>query len=83
MQGTVFAEWLMHNYRDKIIKKIAPYDENNTQFYGFYNRNDKYYLDGSCGLESMISIAKEIGLEVKKNVSAKGQVLGFMINEVQ
>lgn len=63
MIGTVFGEWLQENYLVRIITRCKPSEEGG--FYGLHKYENKYYLDGACGLECMKAIAKEIGLEVK------------------
>ena len=79
MQGTVFGEWLMANHMEEIIEKVKPYDESNCN-YGFHFRNDKYYLDGACGLDSMIRIAEKIGLEIERLVDKKGHLKGLYVS---
>lgn len=73
MLGTVFAEWLWDNYKDKIIatcdtaKRTGP-----CSFDGYYGFSESqvtpghYYLEGACGFECMERIAKAIGLQIKK-----------------
>ena len=60
MVGTVFGEWLLDHCSDKIEKL------DQSQFYGLGHYNGKAYLDGACGLNSMIKIARAIGLGVRE-----------------
>lgn len=63
MLGTVFADWLMSNYRDKIIQLTSHQDG------GFYGLNrystGAWHLDGGCGLDCVKTIANAIGLDVQ------------------
>lgn len=63
MTGSVFGQWLTANYLEEIISKLKPHEEGGL--YGFHRYKDKYRLDGACGLDSMITIAKAIGLGVQ------------------
>lgn len=73
MQGTVFANWLWDNYRDRIIKTCRPIDYDQEDYreqyhnadYGFFTKGGKFWLDGGCGMSSITSIAKKIGLKVR------------------
>jgi len=60
MVGTVFGEWLLAHYSDKIEKL------DQGQFYGLECYNGQTYLDGACGLNCMIKIAKAIGLGIRE-----------------
>lgn len=82
MEGTVFGEWLWANHKDKIIEIITP---RINEFYGFkdgkeYCQPGKFWLDGSCGLDCMIKIAKAIGLSVERDY--RKSLKGFMIGEI-
>lgn len=63
MVGTVFAMWLMTNYREKIIQ-LQPHQDGG--FYGL-NRYESghWHLDGACGLDCIKTIANAIGLDVR------------------
>lgn len=78
MVGTVFAQWLWANYKDVVIEKIKDRKE---EFYGFREyTNGEYNIDGACGLDCMVKIAKEIGLKVSK-LYHKGDLTNFIIEE--
>jgi len=94
MLGTVFAKWLQENYLDTIISKLPPCvyekDENRfntckpSDYYGFFLFKDsgKYYLDGACGLDCIVKIARAIGLTVQTDYDRKKNItMGFIINE--
>lgn len=76
MVGTVFAYWLQQNHMKAIIDKLTPYERDNRgEYYGFFvdkTFSNKYYLDGGCGIDSIMRIAKAIGLEIKCLYSKKG-----------
>lgn len=79
MTGTVFANWLWENYSHKIISTIK---DNEKDYYGFkkYVREDKesYYIDGACGLDCMLRIAKAIGLEVQ-SIYGRRELTNFLV----
>lgn len=91
MTGTVFGEWLATNYMKRIKQAIKPtvYGDGTCvdgDMYGFFTREgtDKFWLDGGCGLESMIAIAEKIGLRVTRDYNIRANKLeGFMISEVK
>lgn len=75
MVGTVFASWLWANYKQLIINTIKPRSQ---EFYGFNEYSGACYIDGACGLDCMLAIAKEIGLKVHK-LYRKGELTNFII----
>ncbi len=91
MVGTVFGDWLEANYQNELqaIKARAHYlsDENGTvanprtdSLYGMrWTKDNRVTLDGACGIDSMMNIAKEIGLEVERDYIAKGRRRGETI----
>lgn len=83
MIGTVFAKWLWANYKDRIIELCNPYEcksPGEIEYYGFFNRGGSYYLDGACGVDCIIRIAKAIGLNVDRWYSKNCQKL-FIVKE--
>ena len=40
---------------------------------------DRVALDGACGLECMLDIAKQAGLSVQRQVDSKGHLIGFFV----
>lgn len=83
MQGTVFAEYLEKNHFDKIKAMVKPYNRHSQWRegeYGFEYYEGAYWLDGGCGIDSMINIARLAGLEVKQIRSGK-KFLGYMISQ--
>ncbi len=84
MIGTVFAKWLWANYKDEIIRCCAPYeckDADGIEYYGYFNRNGHQYLDGACGIDCIIRIAKSIGLSVERYYNKHTQKL-FIVKEL-
>lgn len=79
MVGTVFGQWLQHNYMEQ-LKTLAP-RKGNEGFYGLFEMPTGIRLDGACGLECMIKIAKAIGIEAKTIWKDKTGYVGIMINE--
>jgi hypothetical protein len=88
MTGTVFADWLTDVYQDRLraireqayyhyaLKPLEGYAQlipNDNGLYGMYAYDDgSVSVDGACGLNSVISIAKAIGLDVSCTY-ARGQ----------
>lgn len=72
MVGTVFGNWLEHNYQPELLKI------KDSAFYGMTYRADKNQitLDGACGIDSMLRIADAIGLDVQRDYIAKGRRRG-------
>lgn len=94
MVGTVFAEWLQDNCQADLLaiahkayytcsQKYLSYNDNPCQIklYGMTAYTHKEYvgLDGACGLECMLTIAKAIGLGVQRQVDNKGRLIGFFV----
>lgn len=82
MLGTVFANWLFANYKESIINACKPAtqtDKGYDGFYGFFHRNDNYYLDGACGFSCMELIAKAIGLMPEYVRDRKGNLTNILI----
>lgn len=85
MTGTVFAQWLKANYLPLIVEKLGSNmkDGNHPDYYGFsfYGLKNSYHLDGACGLDCMVTIAKAIGLEVKY-IYGKKRLTNLWVQEV-
>mgnify|MGYP000113658619 CR=1 FL=1 len=92
MVGTVFAEWLQDNYQTVLLtiadKAYYLYDGKTLSHnplpqtcYGMttYTHKDYVELDGSCGLECMLDIAKAAGISVQRQVDKKGCLIGFFV----
>lgn len=88
MLGKVFGSWLMANYKEKIIaltpsaKAIKPF-ESNEGYYGLFNYEGNFYLDGACGFNCMEEIAHAIGLTLKKIYSRDRSLKFILVEEVQ
>jgi hypothetical protein len=76
MIGTVFGNWLKTRFADRLAAAdIAKY-------YGARKRDDgSISLDGACGLESMLDIAKVIGLSTTRTSNRKGHTTGFIVTD--
>ena len=88
MQGTCLADYLMGEYKDRIIKLPAQYGSNDKGkgFYGLsYYKNGKkrrvysdgtsVSLDGACGFSSVERIAKRIGLDLRYVHGSKNETI--------
>lgn len=78
MLGTVFANWLATNYLDLIIEKVKPYDEEGNGMYGLFRRDERYWMDGACGFDSIKRIAEEAGFCVERVYGKKELVAIIM-----
>lgn len=95
MQGTSFGEWLQETYQARLVeikaraKSITDengyHDQEGGNLYGFIYRakDGKAWLDGGCGLSSMLNIAHAIGLEVQAVYSRKGGLEGMFIRDTK
>jgi hypothetical protein len=73
MTGTVVGHWLSSHFQ----KQLKALDI--SQFYGARRLEDGgIYLDGACGLECMLSIAKAIGIQMQ-SVYIKRKLIGFIV----
>lgn len=93
MIGTVFGDWLETYYQKELLDiqgnaymiwsakfgRIENKDDN--RFYGMTHDQiqNRVYLDGACGIESMMRIAEAIGLEIERDYIAKGSHRGETI----
>ena len=88
MQGTCLADYLMSEYKDRIIKLPAQYSslDKGKGFYGLcYWKNGKrrraysdgasVSLDGGCGFSSIERIAKRIGLNLRYVHGSKNETI--------
>lgn len=80
MLGTVFGKWLWLNFADPILALPNP-----QGYYGLYFAGEHKYIDGACGLECMIKIAKAVGLDVHShwNERTKSTVCFIITNYSQ
>ena len=93
MTGTSFGNWLA-DVRQPQLKALAAEHGVSTEhrgqvkdFYGMYQRESDgpVTLDGACGLESMMRVAKAVGLDVErtyvKEGPKRGDTTGWVITE--
>lgn len=85
LEGTVFAEWLESTFYADLCK-LQPCVHNKhdctwTGLYGLHVNNEgNYYLNGSCGLPSMLEIARALNLQVfELREHGSGVLLGFFV----
>jgi len=84
MIGTVLAKWLEANFQDELLAikerahsvydgKLLNYPHNPISLYGMtYDiPNNNISLDGGCGEDSIIKIAKALGLDVERKKDKK------------
>lgn len=100
MVGTVFADWLQDVYQMRLCqlnifasgfyRKATGYESNpNTKYYGmtYFVDENRIGLDGACGLESMLEIARAIGLDIERIYVEKGkrrgETLGWWITDTK
>lgn len=84
MVGTCFGDWLKDVYKAELQAAGSAV----TGLYGARVREDgSVSLDGACGLECMLEIAKAIGLEVEreyvKKGRNKGQTIGWYVSKAE
>lgn len=94
MVGTVLAEWLQETQQERLLAigdrayyrhtGAEPMTRIEAGLYGMtyhVGSTDRVTLDGACGLESMRRIAEAVGLEVRRLVSKRGSVTGFVVTD--
>lgn len=79
MVGTVLGDYLTKLLTDEQKQSCLE-----NGLYGIGKYNDEYYIDGECGLKSMLAIAKHSGYEVTELYSydKKGRakdLIGFIV----
>lgn len=92
MVGTVFGMWLNAEHQERLKKLFSdrPVEDCKYQVPG-YNKIPGLYgitlspkgeahCDGGCGINSMISIAEAIGIEVQTTGNRKGRTDGFIVS---
>lgn len=91
MVGTVFGQWLAKTFQDELKAHLQtlPMVDCGYSVTGYLKTEGLYgltvtpkgdvQLNGACGIESMISIAKAIGLAVRRSCNKKGHATGFHV----
>jgi hypothetical protein len=99
MIGKVLGDWLQDNYQEQLKRLIPAsiWDVDAKQFYDV-RTSESYYglshnnssgsvlrasLDGACGRECMIRIAKAVGLEVDYELNRRHHIAGFYVQPVK
>jgi hypothetical protein len=80
MEGTVFAEILTKHHLARIasLAAIGAYCEPGL----IVHADGSWYLDGACGLDSMVRIARAAGLTVESiRAGRKCRLVGWAISE--
>lgn len=93
MTGTSFGHWLA-DVRQPQLKALAAEHGVSTEhrgqvkdFYGMYQwePNGPVSLDGACGLESIMRIAKAVGLNIQRTYveegTTRGETTGWIITD--
>lgn len=93
MVGTSFGRWLgdvKQAELQALADKHGPSAQHRGQVAGFYGmyrweKGDEVTLDGACGLESIITIAKAVGLTIERTFVPtgpnRGNTTGWIITE--
>lgn len=85
MVGTVFGEWLQETHQPELVELAAREgwedpEATRKQVKGFYGAfaypDGRIVLDGGCGIESMMRIARALGLEIERTYVPKGRNRG-------
>ena len=93
MVGTVFGDWLVDVYQERLQALITtlPLEDCGYAVAGYLRCKDMYgltvspkgnvTLDGACSINSMIRIAEALGLEVQWEGNKKGHTIGYFVSE--
>lgn len=90
MLATSFGAWLTETYQNALreigdrahvtYNEIFDATRNDDGLYGMYRYADgRISLDGACGIESMLKIAKALGIGVHATWDRKGHTTGYII----
>ncbi|HKN42978.1 MAG TPA: hypothetical protein VJW23_03575 [Propionibacteriaceae bacterium] len=93
MVGTVFADWLSDTHRDELRDWAGPLGWENPeatvkQVKGFYGAiqmpTGRVRLDGACGLDSIMRVARALGLEIERTFKptgpSRGETTGWFVS---
>lgn len=92
MVGTVAAQWLCKNYQTELQALCTTIDSKPYastgwlcfhSFYGMHQRADgSVTIDGACGLDSVLKVARAIGLHIQQQLDRKRRnIVGFNISK--
>ena len=91
MLGTSFGEWMQETYQARLIAiaerahtvGYSPSEwTHDGELYGmawYQYGGGRVNLDGGCGIESMVKIAKEIGLHLSRTWDRRGNTTGYVV----
>ena len=94
MVGTVFGEFLNDQYPAALQSlfthgadvdagyRVPGYRKLPSLYGVTLSPKNIAHCDGGCGIQSMLSIAEQIGLGVERTYNKKGRVDGFMVWEL-
>ncbi len=93
MKGTVLANYIIANFKDRLKALVSNHGsmDDGTGFYGLsfhdkityeshktYKEGDNIYLDGACGISAIERIAKEINLDLTSTKISKNDYGYFL-----
>lgn len=98
MVGTVLAKWLTDVHQDKLqtIKGRSHYISDADNRFAVNPRTDSLYgmhwgvddsvsIDGACGVDCVLAIARAIGLDMQRDYiargSRRGETIGWFVSE--
>ena len=90
MLATSFGAWLTETYQNALreigdrahmtYNEIFDATRNDDGLYGMYRYDDgRISLDGACGIEPMLEIARALGISVHATRDRKGHTTGYII----
>lgn len=74
MLGTVVGMYIKDQYQAELLAKQSEV----TALYGARLYNGKICIDGACGLDCMLDIAKVINLDYQKVIDSKGNITNIL-----
>lgn len=90
MVGTVVADYLCDAFQPELqalartaAREVAPNHVDRvrfTEFYGMREHNGAVHIDGACGINSVESIARAVGLTLTHTVNPRGHLTGIMVS---
>lgn len=91
LTGTVFGAWLADNAQAQLLAMAGRahavfsvadgYRSGVGDLYGmtYFPEQGRVSLDGACGLDSMVKIARTIGADVTRTHDRKGNTTGWLV----
>ena len=80
MEGTVVGEWIETAYQNRLLTlNLDAQKLYGAKRINFTGAQEKVYIDGACGIESVLRIAEAIGICMSRTYDRKGRTTGYLV----